>query len=58
MKWTDEKIVEWHKKTFPDCTYESQLYKMAGNSIVVDVLMGIFNNLFMQTEEIIEPELL
>lgn len=28
MKWTDEKIVEWHKKTFPDCTYESQLAKL------------------------------
>lgn len=26
----------------------SQLYKMAGNSIVVDVLMGIFKNLFMK----------
>lgn len=25
----------------------SQLYKMAGNSIVVDVLMGIFRNMFM-----------
>lgn len=25
----------------------SQLYKMAGNSIVVDVLMGIFKNMFM-----------
>lgn len=29
----------------------SQLYKMAGNSIVVDVLMGIFKNLFMATEQ-------
>lgn len=29
----------------------SQLYKMAGNSIVVDVLMGIFKNLFMPTEQ-------
>ena len=28
MKWTDEKIVEWHKKTFPDRTYESQLAKL------------------------------
>lgn len=28
----------------------SQLYKMAGNSIVVDVLMGIFKNLFIETE--------
>lgn len=28
MKWTDEKIVAWHKKTFPDCTYESQLLKL------------------------------
>lgn len=28
MKWTDDKIVEWHKKTFPDCTYESQLAKL------------------------------
>lgn len=29
----------------------SQLYKMAGNSIVVDVLMGIFKNLFMPTKQ-------
>ena len=29
----------------------SQLYKMAGNSIVVDVLMAIFKNLFMPTEQ-------
>ena len=28
MKWTDKKIVNWHKKTFPDCTYESQLAKL------------------------------
>lgn len=28
----------------------SQLYKMAGNSIVVDVLMGIFKNLFISDE--------
>ena len=28
MKWTDKKIVAWHKKTFPDCTYESQLAKL------------------------------
>lgn len=28
----------------------SQLYKMAGNSIVVDVLMGIFNNLFLEND--------
>lgn len=27
----------------------SQLYKLAGNSIVVDVLMGIFKNLFFET---------
>lgn len=29
----------------------SQLYKMAGNSIVVDVLMGIFKNMFMPEEQ-------
>ena len=29
----------------------SQLYKMAGNSIVVDVLMAIFKNMFMPTEQ-------
>ena len=29
----------------------SQLYKMAGNSIVVDVLIGIFKNLFIETEQ-------
>ena len=28
MKWTDKKIVAWHKKTFPDCSYESQLAKL------------------------------
>ena len=28
----------------------TQLYKMAGNSIVVDVLMGIFRNLFLTDE--------
>ncbi len=30
----------------------SQLYKMAGNSIVADVLMGIFRNLFLSDKEI------
>lgn len=29
----------------------SQLYKLAGNSIVVDVLMAIFKNLFLKEEE-------
>lgn len=29
----------------------SQLYKMAGNSIVVDVLMAIFKNLFLKEED-------
>lgn len=29
----------------------TQLYKLAGNSIVVDVLMGIFKNMFMPNEE-------
>ena len=29
----------------------SQLYKLAGNSIVVDVLMGIFKNLLLSDEE-------
>lgn len=29
----------------------SQLYKMAGNSIVVDVLMGIFMNLFIEKDQ-------
>lgn len=29
----------------------SQLYKMAGNSIVVDVLMGIFKNMFMPDKQ-------
>lgn len=36
----------------------SQLYKMEGNSIVVDVLMGIFKNLFMPTEQKGQIELL
>ena len=30
---------------------KTQLYKLAGNSIVVDVLMGIFKNLFVSDEE-------
>ena len=30
MKWTDEKIVEWHKKTFPKATPDSQIAKMEG----------------------------
>lgn len=30
---------------------DSQLYKQAGNAIVVDVLVGIFRNLFNTTEE-------
>ena len=25
---TDKDIVAWHKKTFPDCTFESQLLKL------------------------------
>lgn len=29
----------------------TQLYKLAGNSIVVDVLMGIFKNLFLSDED-------
>ena len=28
MKWTDDKIVEWHTKTFPDATLDSQLLKL------------------------------
>lgn len=36
----------------------SQLYKMAGNSIVVDVLMGIFKNMFMPTEQKGQMELI
>lgn len=28
MKWTDEKIVEWHEKTFKECTIENQLLKL------------------------------
>lgn len=28
MKWTDEAIVEWHKKTFPDADLPSQLMKL------------------------------
>ena len=36
----------------------SQLYKLAGNSIVVDVLMGIFKNMFKPTEQKGQLELL
>jgi DNA (cytosine-5)-methyltransferase 1 len=35
----------------------TQLYKMAGNSIVVDVLMGIFKNLFMMPDNEIKGQL-
>ena len=28
MKWTDEQIVEWHKKAFPNATLETQLKKV------------------------------
>ena len=28
MKWTDEKIVEWHKQAFPNATLETQLKKV------------------------------
>lgn len=35
----------------------SQQYKMAGNSIVVDVLAGIFTNLFINPEEQIKDTL-
>ncbi len=28
MKWTDEKIVEWHIKTFPKATPDSQIAKV------------------------------
>ena len=36
---------------------ESQQYKMAGNSIVVDVLMGIFGQMFHPQEKIEENQL-
>lgn len=36
----------------------SQLYKLAGNSIVVDVLMAIFKNMFMPAEQKGQLELL
>lgn len=28
IKWTNDKIVEWHKKSFPECTLENQLMKL------------------------------
>lgn len=37
---------------------ESQQYKMAGNSIVVDVLMGIFSQMFAPQEQENENQLL
>jgi len=37
---------------------ESQQYKMAGNSIVVDVLMGIFSQMFNPQEQEHENQLL
>ena len=34
---------------------KSQLYRQAGNSIVVDVLAHIFDKLLVNTEEDVEP---
>lgn len=28
MSWTDEKIVDWHRKTFPNITLSEQLLKL------------------------------
>ena len=45
-------------KTLRECgVSESQQYKMAGNSIVVDVLMGIFAQMFNPQEKRDENQL-
>lgn len=33
MKWTDNRIAEWHIRTFPDCTREEQIKKL-GNEFI------------------------
>lgn len=41
-----EEHADYVERLYKDRISESQQYKMAGNSIVVDVLMGIFQQMF------------
>lgn len=51
MGFSDEQFSRLHDLS------DSQLYKIAGNSIVVDVLMAIFQNLFFPSGVIVERDL-
>ena len=41
MKWMDQEIVEWHKKTFPNCTLEEQVLKVGEE--VSEMILSIVN---------------
>lgn len=41
MIWTDEEIVEWHKKTFPDCTAQEQADKVGEE--IHELIMAFVN---------------
>lgn len=41
MKWTDKDIVEWHKKTFPNCTAQEQADKVGEE--IHEMIMAIVN---------------
>ena len=41
MKWTDKDIVEWHKKTFPNCTAQEQADKVGEE--IHELIMAIVN---------------
>ena len=41
MIWTDEAIVEWHKKTFPNCTVQDQADKVGEE--IHEMIMAIVN---------------
>lgn len=41
MKWTDKDILEWHKKTFPNCTVEEQADKVGEE--IHEMIMAIVN---------------
>lgn len=42
MIWTDEAIVEWHKKTFPDLDVNSQVKKT--NEEIREYIMAVVND--------------
>lgn len=41
MKWTDKDIVDWHKKTFPNCTVQDQADKVGEE--IHEMIMAIVN---------------